>query len=117
MSLLSKPQAPVIPASMRLRQEVAIISQAPRRIAESLFKAWSANFDMMWTPAGGVTPADRVAALGTNAAELFVANSALVQFMLEVIGDKDPEMTAAIQQRVAALPAFTAREDGTVTLD
>jgi len=117
MSLLTKPQAPVIPAIVRLRQEVAVLSQAPRRIADSLFQAWKTNFDLLWTPNGGVTPADRIAALGTNAAELFEANAALVEFMLAVIGDKDPEMTAAIQQRVALLPAFTAHEDGTVTLD
>lgn len=117
MSLLAKPQAPVVPASVRLRQEVAVLTQAPRRIADSLFQAWKANFDLLWTPNGGVTPADRIAALGTNAAELFAANTALVQFMLTVVGDKDPEMTAAIQQRVASIPAFTAHEDGTVTLD
>ena len=117
MSLLAKPHAPVIPATVRLRQEVAVISQAPRRIADSLFQAWKANFDLLWTPAGGVTPADRLAALGTDAAELFEANTALVQFMLAVIGDKDPDMTAQITRRVASIPAFTVHRDGTVTLD
>ena len=102
---------------MRLRREIAVVSQAPRRIADSLFQAWKANFDLLWTPAGGVTHADRIAALGTDAAELFEANSALVQFMLSVIGDKDPEMTAQITQRVASIPASTVHRDGTVTLD
>lgn len=117
MSLLAKPQAPVIPASVRLRQEVAILSQAPRRIADSLFQAWKTSFDLLWSTNGGVTPVDRIAALGINAAELFESSSSLVQFLLEVIGDKDPDMVAQIQQRVATIPAFTAHEDGTVTLD
>ena len=117
MSLLAKPPAPVIPATIRLRQEVSVISQAPRRIADSLFQAWKASFDLLWAPAGGVSPADRIAALGTNAVELFEANTALVEFMLAVIGEKDPEMTAQIQQRVASIPVYTAHEDGTVTLD
>ena len=117
MSLLAKPQAPVIPASVRLRQEVSVLSQAPRRIADSLFQAWKTSFDLLWSTSGGVTPADRVAALGTNAAELFESSSALVQFLLEVIGDKDADMIAQIQQCVASIPDFTAHEDGTITLD
>lgn len=102
---------------MRLNQEINLLRRTPRQLAETLFKGWSMAFDLLWTPANGITPADRIAALGTDAAELFQANSALVQLMLGVIGDKDPEMTAAVMQRVASLPAFTAHEDGTVTLD
>lgn len=117
MSLLAKPQAPVVPASVRLRQEVAVLSQAPRRIADSLFQAWKTSFDLLWSTAGGVTPADRIAAMGPNAVELFESSSALVQFLVEVIGDKDPEMIAQIQQRADSIPKFTAHEDGTVTLD
>lgn len=117
MSLLAKPQAPVIPASVRLRQEVSVISQTPRRIAENLFQAWKASFDMLWNTAGGVTPEDRIAAMGTNAVELFDSSSALVEFLLEVVGDKDPEITAEIEQRVATIPSYTAHDDGTVTLD
>ncbi|MCH7228769.1 hypothetical protein [Haloferula sp. A504] len=117
MSLLAKPQAPVVPASVRLRQEVAVLSQAPRRVADSLFQAWKTSFDLLWSEAGGVTPADRIAAMGTNAAELFESSSALVQFLVDVIGDKDTEMIAQIQQRVAAIPEFIAHEDGTITLD
>ena len=117
MSLLAKPQVPVIPASVRLRQEVSIIAQAPRRIAESLFQAWKSNFDLLWTANGGVTPADRIAAMGTNAAELFESSSSLVRFLLEVIDNKDPEMIAEIQQRIATIPDFTIHDDGTVTLN
>ena len=117
MSLFAKPQAPVIPASVRLNQEVNLLRRTPRQLSETLFKGWSMAFDLLWTPANGITPADRIAALGKDAAELFEANAALVQLMLTVIGDKDPEMTAAIQQRVASIPAFTTHEDGTVTLD
>ncbi len=68
-------------------------------------------------PAGGVTAADRLAALGAHAAELFESSSALVQFLQELISDRDPEMTAQIEQRIASIPEFTAHEDGTITLD
>jgi hypothetical protein len=91
--------------------------RAPRQIAGGLFRAWVANFDLLWTPAGGVTPADRIAALGPLAGEMMTASSALCQFMLQIIGNSDPEMTAAIQTRLAAMPSFTIHENGTVTLD
>lgn len=116
MSLFAKPPAPVVPASVRLNQETTLLRRTPRQLADTLFRGWSMAFDLMWTAANGITPADRIAALGTDAAELFEANAALVELMLGVIGEHDPAMTAAIQQRLASLPAYTAHPDGTVTL-
>lgn len=116
MSLFAKPPVPVVPASVRLNHEINLLRRTPRQLADTLFRGWSMAFDLLWSNANGITPADRIAALGTDAAELFNANTALVEMMLGVIGDSDPAMTAAIQQRVAALPAYTVNEDGTVTL-
>jgi hypothetical protein len=93
-----------------------MIKRVPRQLAETLYRGWSASFDLMWSSANGVTPADRVAALGTNAAELFAANAALTTLMLGMIGESDPDMKAGIESRLASLPAYTVNQDGTVTL-
>ena len=72
---------------------------------------------MLWASGNGLTPADRLAKLGPLAGEILTASAALCQFMLTMIGNSDPEMKAAIENRLASLPAYTVHENGTVTLN
>jgi hypothetical protein len=119
MSLLSPTlsQFREIPAEVKLRNEVNQIKASPRRMADDLIRNWERAFDLLWTEKDGITPAQRIEALGTDAAELFGANAALVQFLVTVFTGKDDALVAHILAKVGTIPEFTAHEDGTVTLN
>jgi hypothetical protein len=58
-----------------------------------------------------------LAELGTDAAEVFELSAATVQFMTAILSGRLDEKLAAIQAKIAAKPATTVREDGSVTID
>lgn len=99
------------------KAQVQQIKASPRRILETMVESWTRSFDMLWNEREGVTAAHRLAALGTDAVALFVHSKAMVEFLLATIGDKDPALTAKIASRLAAMPATTVHDDGTVTID
>lgn len=116
MSLLSPITGPAIPTAQRARMEAAQIKVAPRRMADQIVQQWERSYDALWTTAHGVTPAARIAELGTAAVELFEANTALVTFLVTMLSGKDDALVARLTAKMATIPAFTANEDGTVTL-
>lgn len=116
MSLLTKPrqQSPV--PEFRAKADVMRLKLAPRRMVDFLYRNWKESFDLLWTTKDGVTPAMRVAELGTDAGELFQMNGILVQFLLDNLVGKDDELAREIQAKVATMPDFSINRDGTVTL-
>jgi len=86
-------------------------------MAEQIVRQWETAFDQLWTERNGVTPAMRIAEIGTDAAELFGANEALVTFLAGMLTGKDDALIASIMAKVATMPPHTIHEDGTVTLD
>lgn len=120
MSLLAPNQLSAEPD--RLARQTSQLLSTPRKVIEQLYSQWIQSYDLVWGDQGGVTPEQRLAALGTQAAELMNRSADLVTFLLTQLGDgqggtSDPDMTAAIMGRIAAKPAATSHEDGTVTID
>lgn len=118
MSLLTPPPGPPAPSAAQLaKAEAHAIKAAPRRMAEQIVQQWERSFDMLWTERNGVTPAMRLAEIGTAAAELFAANSALVAFLVGILTGKDDALVARIMAKVVTIPPCTTHEDGSITLD
>ena len=115
MPLLTPPPTP--PIEQLVNMQVSQIRQLPRRLAEQLYRSWDQAFDFMWVERDGVTPAMRLEALGTAAAEMFERNTALVTFMVGMFTGEDNALVAKIMAKVATIPAYTVNEDGTVTLN
>lgn len=117
-SLLAPKPNPIqsIPAVIRIRNEAAQIKAAPRRLVDTLMQSWERPFDLLWANPNS-TPAELLAEIGTDAAELFAENAALVQFLVSRLAGKDDALVAKIMAKVATIPSYTANQDGTVTLD
>lgn len=111
MSILEKTQSQptVEQAAQRIKNRVA-------QQAEQIFVNWLSSFDNLWQ-SGIFTPEEKIAALGTDAAEVFGLNEALVQFMVASMTGRRDDLVAQINAKVAAMPAYTINQDGTVTLD
>lgn len=120
MSLLAPNQPSVEPT--RLARQTARLLATPRQVIEQLYLQWSQSFDLVWSDHGGVTPAQRLAALGVNGGELMNRSAELVTFLLTQLSDgnggfTDPEMSAAIMARIAAKPATETSAEGVVTIN
>lgn len=118
MSLFQTPQNRSItnPAQI-IRQQVGFLEASPRRMTEQLLRQWEQAFDLMWSDKDGVTPAQRLAALGPDAAELFAANAALIGFICQLLKGRDDALAAKLAGKTAAIPPHTVHKDGTITLD
>lgn len=101
----------------RIIRQTNQLKMVPRRMADQLISGWESSFDLLWGNQGEVTPAERIEALGTDAAELFASSGALVSFVIPLLSGKDDDTVARITAKVAAMPAITAHPDGTVTLE
>ena len=100
----------------KLQRRATQIKSAPRQLAEMMMSQWLSSFDALWK-SGEFTPAQKLAALGTDAAEIFALNSQFVTFMVTQLTGKRDDLVAAIQAKVATIPACTIHEDGTVTIN
>lgn len=114
MSLLAKQ---TVTPEVRLDREAAQIKTAPRRLIEMMLREWEPSFNLMWTTKDGVTPAMRLAEIGTDAVELFANNTAFATFLIANLTDKDNELVARITAKLATIPAYTEHQNGTITLD
>ena len=113
MNILTPPE-PVTEPTTAERQAAALITGA-RSIAERNAREWMREFDALWTKTS-ITPAERLAALGPAAAQLFALSNAMVQFLAGTIAQSRPDLWQGIQDRLDSLPEFTVEEDGTITL-
>lgn len=100
----------------KLQRRIDQIKAAPKQLAETMMNQWLASFNALWM-SGEFTPAQKLAALGTDAAEIFALNSQFVTFMVTQLTGKRDDLVAAIQAKVASMPACTIHEDGTVTIN
>ena len=119
MSLLQK-TTPVAAPSM-LDNQVARIIASPRQIVVSLVSQWEQTFDTLWRTGGQVSVEDKLAAIGTDGAELVQRSRDLVEFIIAQISSGDPtkvdqELIARIMAKVASMPEIVVGADGTITL-
>lgn len=117
MSLFQAPQQRTPNPQAVLRQQVMMLETSPRRMTEALVKQWEQAFDLMWGSHQGITPSQRLESLGTDAAELFEANTQLVTFIASILTGRDDVLLGHIMAKVATIPAYTVAKDGAVTLD
>jgi hypothetical protein len=98
-------------------EQVALrIKLQTAQIPQQIVRQWESVFNFLWSD-GIYTAEQKIAALGTDAGELFQANEALVAFMIAQLTGKRDDIVDAINSKIAALPAYTINSDGTVTLD
>jgi hypothetical protein len=86
------------------------------QIPEQIVRNWMQAYNFVWTD-GVYTAEEKIAALGTDAGELFEANEDLVAFMIGQLTGKRDDLVAEITAMIANRPAYTINPDGTVTLD
>lgn len=115
MSILN-PQ-PEVTKAERVKRLTDDILETPRETAEQLFQQWDHAVRMLWSKQGDITPADKLAAMGTDAAELIAMSRALTAFLITICTGKRDDLVAKIEARLATIPAFTTHEDGTVTIN
>lgn len=114
MNLFTKPNEPT--KQERIAREVQSILDAPRRTAEQVVMQWERDFDALWATRIG-NPAEKLAVIGTDAAALFSTNTAWTTALITILTGKRDDLVKKITDKLAALPAFTVNQDGTVTLD
>lgn len=100
----------------RLAAEAKNIKFAPAMMTDNLLRRWNLAFDALWTTSE-FTPAEKLAAMGVDAAELFALNQAFTVFLIGQLTGKRDDLVAEIVAKLAAIPPFTANADGTVTLN
>lgn len=93
------------------------ILASSRRTAEQLVHQWDNSVRELWSPGGDITPADLLAAIGTEAGEMMALSRALTAFLISTLTGKRDDLVAIIERRLATIPAFTVQADGTVTVD
>ena len=86
------------------------------QIPEQIVRHWMQAYNFVWND-GVYTAEEKIAALGTDAGELFEANEDLVAFMIGQLTGKRDDLIAEITEMVANRPTYTINPDGTVTLD
>ena len=115
MSILN-PQ-PEVTKAERVKRFTDDILETPRETAEQLFQQWDHAVRMLWSKQGDITPEDKLAAIGTDAAELIAMSRALTAFLITICTGKRDDLVAKIETRLATIPAFTTHKDGTVTIN
>ena len=114
MSSLLAPNQNIGPSP--LDRQTRQILTSPRHIAEQMARSWINAFDTLWQTNGEVTPADKLAAIGTDGQELMESSEALVTFIASVLSGKDDVLLGEVLSRVETMPELLVGEDGTVTI-
>jgi len=115
MSILNS--QPEVTKAERVKRLTDDIVETPRDTAEQLFQQWDHAVRMLWSKQGDITPEDKLATIGTDAAELITMSRALTVFLTTICTGKRDDLVAKIDARLATIPAFTVQADGTVTID
>ena len=90
------------------------VRTTPAGIADSILFKWNAGWDKIWSDPD---PASILAALGTDAAEVFALNEEIVAFLNTSLAGRRQANLDAVNAKVAAKPATTVHQDGTVTIN
>lgn len=115
MPLLDPSKQNSTPVQPVVRQTDRIIS-TPRQMVVGMIQQWEQSFDLLWSNQAGVTPAERLATIGTSGAELMQRSGDLVTFLLTQLNGEDQVLSERIQSKVAGIPEIKVGEDGTVSL-
>ena len=105
----SDPVGPALRATTQIKNRTA-------RLAETIIREWEHAFDALWNNPNA-TPEQVLAELGTDAAEAFELSGATVQFLSVILPNRLDDEWARLQGKVAAKPATTVHEGGSVTID
>jgi len=86
------------------------------RIPEQMVNNWMQTYNLVWSD-GVYTAEEKIAALGTDAGELFKASEDFIAFIIGQLTGKRDDLVAEITEIIASNPTYTINPDGTVTLD
>jgi hypothetical protein len=111
MSVLENQNSPVLSNGERAARQ---IRRATSQMAYQLIQSWNHGWDLIWS---SEDPGAVLAELGTDAAEIFELNEQLVAYFVTTLTGRRQEDLDAILAKVAAKPATTIAEDGSVTID
>ena len=111
MSILENQSSPVLSNGERSARQVR---RATSQMAYQLIQSWNHGWDLIWS---SEDPGAVLAELGTDAAEIFELNEQLIGFFATSLAGRRQEDLDAMMVKVAAKPATTTAEDGTVTID
>jgi hypothetical protein len=111
MSVLENQSGPVLTNGERAAKQVR---RATSQMAFQLIQSWNHGWDLIWS---SEDPSAVLAALGTDAAEVFELNEQLVTYLTTTLTGRRQDDLDAILAKVAAKPATTTAENGTVTID
>jgi len=111
MSVLNNQTQPTLtPAERSARQ----VKSATSQMAYQLIESWNHGWDLIWS---SEDPADVLAELGTEAGEIFALNEDIIVYLNTTLAGRKQDELDAINAKVAAKPATTVAEDGSVTID
>jgi len=111
MSVLDNTQAPQVSPEVRAARQV---KRATAQMAYQLIQSWNHGWDLIWS---SEDPAAVLAELGTDAGEIFTLNEDLITYFNTTLAGRKQDDLDAIMAKVAAKPATTVANDGSVTID
>lgn len=113
MSILTQKNGDPIAPAKRIATRV---KRSAAQLSQTIVQSWEQGFDSIWNNERA-TPAEVLAELGTDAVECFDLSNAIVALLADVLPDRLDEDWERIQSKIAATPARTRHDDGTVTID
>lgn len=113
--LISTPRVETQTPAERAAAEVRA---APARIANALFRQLDHALDYLWSNKGGVSPEEKLEALGTDAVDLFWLSHQTVGFLMGITDglENDPRR-ARIDELLSRIPTHTKHPDGRITIN
>jgi hypothetical protein len=113
MTILNQTHSdPVIPA----KRAATRVKRSTAQLGQTIIQSWEQGFDIIWNNPRA-TPAEVLAELGTDAVECFDLSNAIVALLADVLPDRLDEDWERIQGKIAAMPARTRHDDGSVTIE
>jgi len=97
------------PLSVAQRRANAVLA-LPRVMLKRMLQGWTNGLDQVWNPPAPTTPAQVIAALGTNAAEVFQRSAALRTFL------ESQKAGCTNLPAAARIKPVTINPDGSATL-
>ena len=113
MSILTQTNGDPIAPAKRIATRV---KRSTAQLSQTIIHSWEQGFDAIWNNERA-TPAEILAELGTDAVECFDLSNAVVALLADVLPGRLDGEWERIQSKIAAMPARTRHDDGTVTID
>ena len=103
--------------SQSVKNQVIRIERSIARLPDRLVRSWEEIFDSVWVERDGVTVAEKIAEIGTDAEEMLTDSAAFATFMIATLTGKRDDLVTRIQAKIATQPSYTQNPDGSITLD